>query len=129
MMKIIFLILTTSIFVLLLKPSTAVGQTIFAVNNCENNLALLENIRALPLNDTQIIVIAYRGKNENSTKYSLGSLKEIKKVLGDKRPVFAIGEKPVTKPKVEIYVNGKLDLVFEMKNREILRTQLCGELY
>ncbi len=117
------------IFIFLSNSSNAQGQTISSDNNCENNLSLLESVRPLIEKDNRIIVIAYRGKKENSGRYSLRRLNTIKTVLGDKNIVFAIGEKLVTKPKVEIYVDGKLDLVFETKSRERLRLQLCGELY
>lgn len=129
MLRKCFFIFTMLIFVLLSKSPKVNGQTISPDNNCEFNLSLLDSIRSLPLKDTQIIVIAYRSKNENSIKYSLKRLEATKIVLGDKTTVFAIGEKLVSKPKVEIYVNGKLDLVLETKSRERLRTQLCGLLY
>jgi hypothetical protein len=117
------------IFIFLSNSSNTLGQTVSSYNNCENNLALLDSIRPLIEKDNPFIVIAYRGKKENSNKYSLRRLNTIKTVLGDKNIVFAIGEKLVTKPKVEIYVDGKLNLVFETNSREKLKVQLCGLLY
>ncbi len=126
MLRKLFFIFAILIFISL---SSSQGQIISSHNNCENNLSLLENVRPLIEKGNRIIVIAYRGKKENSDRYSLRRLNTIKTVLGDKNIVFAIGEKLVTKPKVEIYVDGKLDLVFQTKSRERLRLQLCGELY
>jgi hypothetical protein len=126
MLRKLFFIFAILIFISL---SSSQGQTISSHNNCENNLSILDNTRPLIEKGNQVFVIAYRGKKENSVKYSLRRLNAIKSVLGDKNIVFAIGEKLVTKPKVEIYIDGKLDLVFETKSRERLRLQLCGELY
>ncbi len=129
MLRKLFFIFAILIFIFLSNSSNAQGQTISSHNNCENNLSLLESIGPLIEKGNQVFVIAYRGKKENSVKYSQRRLNAIKTVLGDKNIVFAIGEKLVTKPKVEIYVDGKLDLVFETKSRERLRLQLSGLLY
>ena len=125
MLRKLFFIFTILIFIFLSRLPNVLGQTISSNNNCEYNLALLDSVRSLSLKDTQIIIIAYRSKKENSVKYSLRRLHTMKIVLGDKNTVFAIGEKFVTKPRVEVYVNGNLNLIFETNNRKMLRAGSC----
>jgi hypothetical protein len=129
MLRNLFFIFTILIFISLSGSSKAEGQIISSDNNCENNLSLLHRTLTPTGTGNPIIIIAYRGKRENSVKYSQERLNTIKTALGSKTIVFAIGEKLVTKPKIEIYVDGKLDVVLEIKNHEKLRVQHCGLLY
>ena len=125
MLKKLVFIFAMSIFIFLSKPSNVMGQIVSSDNNCENNISLLVNIKTPTKKESSVIVIAYQGKKESSARYSLGRLNKIKRILGDKNIVFAIGERLVTKPKVEIYINGKIELILETKNREMLRAGNC----
>jgi hypothetical protein len=118
--------ITFGLFLILVFSFTVSGQIVSPDNNCEENLSLLERVRTPIEKSNPLIFIAYRSKKENSIKYSLRRLHRIKTLLGDKNIVFAIGEKLVTKPRVEVYVDGKLDVVFETNNREPLRAGACG---
>ena len=113
-------------FVFSVLASSLYGQRILSQNYCEDNAVTFQSVSILRLEGTKIIVIARRGSKEKSNSYSESRLNIFWRILGDERGVFAIGKKSVNKPQVEIYVNGKLELIFEVKNREKLKVGNCG---
>ncbi|HRH46188.1 MAG TPA: hypothetical protein PKY82_31380 [Pyrinomonadaceae bacterium] len=128
-MKHLFKIFIVGIFVFFVfsvLASNLYGQEIAKNNNCEDNLGRFQNAIFARNEGTKIIVIARRGSKEKSNSYSESRLNVFSRLLYEKDRVFAIGKKAINRPQVEIYVNGKLELIFEVKNREKLKVGNCG---
>ena len=115
-----------AVFILSIFSSSSFGQRILSHNYCEDNAVTFQSVSILRLEGTKLILIARRGSKEKSNSYSESRLNVFRRMLGDEGGVFAIGKKAINKPQVEIYVNGKLELIFEVKNREKLKVGNCG---
>lgn len=118
---IVYLFINITIF-----NDTLYGQQVLSYNYCEDNAATFQVVSMLRIEGTKIIIIARRGSKEKSNIYSESRLNVFRRLLGDEIGVFANGKKAERNPQVEIYVNGKLELIFEVKNKERLKVGNCG---
>jgi hypothetical protein len=123
---IFFLFITFVIVMNFLIPIEILGQTSSPHNNCEENNSLFYQVEDLKKHGDSIIIVATQGSKEKTNLYNTKRLNVFRMFLGDDGIVFAFGVKSVIKPRVEIYVNGKLGFIFETKNKEKLKVFGCG---
>lgn len=94
--------------------------------SCEELLHVID--KSILLNneheETKLVFIFRKGKNESSAKFNKKRVKNLKKFLGENkdylhRSIFAVGAKSRTLPKLEIYIVGKLSdtLFFKEKDK------------
>lgn len=121
-----FICAVFAVFAFLFLNVDLYGQIILSDNYCEDNAATFQSVSILMKEGTKIIVIARNGNKEKSNSYSEIRLDVFRNFLRNERGVFAIGKRAKGNPQVEIYVNGKLELIFEVKNREKLKVGNCG---
>jgi hypothetical protein len=112
------------LFVLILLAQLTVAitssysQTIVKWNEpCESRTAYVDAAASELVINSNILVIARLGKAENNLKYSQRRLQLIRERLDlaipTKQIVLAYAERTEGKGRVEIYVNGILEVVFE----------------
>ena len=117
----------TFLSIILVFGTTSISsQTTSSHNYCEWNATLLDQISSAKSNDNKIIVISSRGNREKSIKYSRLRLNILRQKCGNDGVIYALGLKSAIKPKIDVYINGQLEFVFETKNYENLKAVGCG---
>jgi hypothetical protein len=78
--------------------------------------------------ETKVIVISRAGAKETSQKYAMNRLEVFKTALHslNEKSVYAIGAKAKRYPQIEVYINGKLALIFETRNKQQARVGNCN---
>lgn len=117
------------IFCFVFIVSVMNAQIVNKHNNCEENESLISVYTARRENGSKLIFIARRGIKERGDEYSLNRLKHFKQMMllraKSTDMVFAIGEKSKSRPQVEVYINGKLELVFEAPIKQLIKVGNC----
>jgi hypothetical protein len=110
---------------------TEQSPTIVRDDTCEVNLAQFDYLMAASPGLNSLIVIAGLGNGEHSVRYNVRRLSAIKFRLKvdpklSERLVTAQGERVRGRGRVEIYVNGELRLIYELKKNQDLKVGNCG---
>ncbi len=105
------------------------AQIVSTKNNCEENESLLSVYSGTSKEGTRLIFIARPGVKEKSLKYSSERLLAIKqnelRGFKENQLVFGVGIRSKANPQVEVYVNGKLELIFEVPNKQQIKVGNC----
>lgn len=100
-------------------------------NSCESNIALLDVVHAEAGAQGSIIAVARLGKGERSRSLNHRRLYNLRTYLEkfNKRPretiVVAEGERVNSRGRIEVYVAGKLQVIFEFGRGEDLHVGSC----
>jgi hypothetical protein len=100
-------------------------------NNCESNTVDISYILSFLDKDKSIIAIARLGDGETSSRYNLRRLKSMKDSLSHsisrERIVTAQGERIKGRGRVEIYLDGRLFIVFTVGRNQDLHIGNCAD--
>lgn len=100
-------------------------------NNCELNVLRLHDVNAMAGREELIIVIARLGKNEQSRRFNNRRLHNVKVYLEEflgrlpKTTILAEGGRTDGKPRLELYVKGKLLDTLELEIGEDVSVGSC----
>lgn len=109
------------------------APTIRNDNNCESNKALWDLIHIEAGSDSPIIIIARLGSGEISRRFNHRRLHNIRiylhhvREIPDDRIITAEGERVRGRGRVEVYIRGRLFIVFTVGRNEDLAGGACEE--
>lgn len=128
-----FLVSLTAVSYAVAQSVESPTPTIRNDNNCESNKALWDLIDIEAGNDSPIIIIARLGSGEVSRRFNHRRLHNIRTYLHyireipEGRIITAQGERVAGRGRVEVYVGGRLFIVFTVGRNEDLAGGACEE--